>query len=132
MKLCIDEIFEMISVLNDKETQFRGIEEGKKVKHLSIFFQPIDVGGIYLWENCAKIITSKSDDELEQYIIPMFEWLKDMNWPGAEIIYERLKSMPFEFVKIDYDICLQMSEQSRDEVWNRVLLNFVKEAQGNS
>ncbi|MBQ9012424.1 MAG: DUF5071 domain-containing protein [Bacilli bacterium] len=37
-------------------------------------------------ENCVKIISYKNDEELKKYFPLLMEWLKDMNWPGANII----------------------------------------------
>ena len=88
----IDQIFEMLSWDNDKETQLRGIEEAKQIKHLSVFLQPIE--SKLIWENCARVLISKNDKELQLYLVSMFKWLQDMNWPGADYIYDRLKNMP--------------------------------------
>lgn len=66
----INQIFNMIDdryiANNDLKTQEHGIEEGKKVKNMSVFFQPKENKGV--WENCAKIIASHTDKELEQYL----------------------------------------------------------------
>ena len=32
----------------------------------------------------------KSDDELLPYLDKLLEWLLDMNWPGAFIVWDRL------------------------------------------
>ena len=93
----IDEIMEMLDSSlernNSCEIQKQGIELGKKIKCLDVFFQPVYPSGKLVWENCAKIIVSKTDEELEPYIFKMFEWLDDINWPGALIIFERLVKM---------------------------------------
>ena len=65
MSLGINELFEMLNWNNDEKIQKRGIEEGKKVKHISAFFQ---TGDKNIWENCAKIIASHSDEELKIYL----------------------------------------------------------------
>lgn len=43
-----------------------------------------------MWNNCAKILSDKSDEELSPYLPELFRWLKDLNWPGAICIYDRL------------------------------------------
>lgn len=40
-------------------------------------------------ELCKDFI-KKSDEELEPYLISLFEWVQDMNWPGATLIFNRL------------------------------------------
>ena len=84
MAMEIDQIFEMFSWDNDKETQLRGIEEAKQIKHLSVFLQPIE--SKLIWENCARVLISKNDKELQLYLVSMFKWLQDMNWPGSDYI----------------------------------------------
>lgn len=125
MDMGIDQIFEMLSWDNEEKIQAKGIEEAKKIKHLSVLIQPIESKAI--WENCAKVLASKSDKELAGYLIDLFEWLQDMNWPGAEIIYERLKMMPKENIKTCYDICIAKAEITGDSVWKSVLLDFYKD-----
>ena len=53
--------------------------------------QPIEYG--WSWENCAKVICEKTDEELNKYTCEMLEWLQDINWPGAFLIMERLEKM---------------------------------------
>ena len=96
MQIGINELFKMLRWDSDEIEQKKAIEEGKKVKYMSIFIQPIEDKGI--WENCAKIIASKSDEELKPYLTRLFQWLEDPNWPGSETIYNRLQTMPDEFI----------------------------------
>lgn len=91
MSVGIDELFDMLSWNSDEETQRRGIELAREVKCLSVFIRPIGLNhGKDIWENCAKVITSYPDEILFYCIPGMLEWLSDMNFPGAEIIFERL------------------------------------------
>ena len=123
----IDRIFDMLFWDNKEEIQAKGIEEAKKIRHLSVLIQPIESKSI--WKNCAKVLASKSDQELEIYLIPLFDWLQDMNWPGAEIIYERLKMIPEQKIKTCYDICFAKAELTEDAVWKNVLLDFYNDMQ---
>lgn len=94
MAIGIDQIFRMLSWNNDRQTQEQGIHEAKKIKNLSVLIQPIESKSI--WENCANVLASKSDDELEIYFMDLFRWIQDMNWPGAEIIYDRLEEYHYK------------------------------------
>ena len=58
----IDTIFKMLSWNSSEKEQLRGIDEAKKIEYLSVLFQPIEDKSV--WENCAKVISSKSDNEL--------------------------------------------------------------------
>lgn len=125
MDIGIDQIFEMLSWNNDKRIQAQGIKEAKKIKNLSVLIQPIESKSI--WENCAKVLVSKTDEELQIYLIDLFEWLQDMNWPGADIVYERLKSMPVQYIETAYRICLSIAKRTQDVVWEKILIDFYKD-----
>lgn len=90
----IDKIINMLDcVENDKEIQKQGINIGKSVKHFEVFFQPNYPSGKMTWQNCAEIICSKSNEELEPFLNLMFDWTIDLNWPGALSILKRLTYM---------------------------------------
>ncbi len=123
-KITIDQIFEMINWDNDKKTQLIGIEKAKSIINLSVLFQPIESKSV--WENCAIIISSKTNEQLKPYVISMFEWLQDMNWPGADIVFKRLLKMPFDMIQSPYNIVLNTAQKSGDYVWLNVLKDFIK------
>ena len=100
----IDEIYQLFmwdSQLSDEENEIKaqkGMEAAKETQNLFPFMQPIVVppeNSKMVWEPCAKVIAMRSDEELLPYMFRLLEWLQDLNWPGALIIYERLKKMPF-------------------------------------
>ena len=122
MKYSIDELFEMISWNSTEEIQQVGIAEAKKYKYLSVFMRPIESKSV--WENCAKIISSKTDSELERYLPELFQWLQDMNWPGADIIYTRLKSMSHDKIQLAYSLSVIKAQKLEDRVWLEVLKSF--------
>lgn len=124
MVLDIDKIFSMLDCQNDEKTQLNGIVEARKVRQLSVFFMPKGRKGI--WENCAKIISEKSDSELEIYLYDMFVWLQDMCWPSADIICDRLKKMTSEHEKHMFDYCLDIAKKTNDKPWEASLLDFGK------
>lgn len=126
-KFSIDEIFEKMSSDNEKSLQLQGIEAAGQIKNLSVLFQPIESKA--LWENCAIVISSKSDEILQPYIMNMFEWLKDMNWPGADIIYHRLLLVSLQLLTIPYEISLKESQKIGDDVWEEVLIDFMNDYQ---
>lgn len=90
----IDKIINMLDcVSNDKNIQNQGIKIGKKIKHFEVFFQPNYPSGKKTWQNCAEIICSKTNEELEPFLNLMFDWIEDLNWPGALLILKRLTYM---------------------------------------
>ncbi len=89
----IDTIMQLIDWRSSKEDQKKGIDMAKEVKCIKAFFQPSGPGyNKSVWENCAAIICSRSDEELKPYISDMLMWLEDLNWPGAEKVLQRLLS----------------------------------------
>ena len=118
----IDRIFEMLYRDNDEETQRLGIEEAKKIKYLSVFIQPVESESI--WENCAKVLVDKSDAELCPYLPNLLEWLQDLNWPGAQLIYDRLTELSKKDIKNPLSECLSLAEARGDKPWEEALLDF--------
>ena len=86
----VDKIIEMINVNKPIDIQLEGIELAKNVKFINAFILPsFKDESKNLWENCAKIISNREDEELSDYLLKILYWLKDMNVPGAFIIRDR-------------------------------------------
>lgn len=95
----IDDIMNMLDWNRDPQTQEQGISLARQIKDLGVFLQPMGFGSKAVWNNCAKILAEKTDDELEPYLVTLLEWLQDFNWPGTLIILERLKFFSGEKIK---------------------------------
>ena len=121
----IDEIMEMLDWNNPEEAQEEGRNLCKNIKCINLFLQPGPPYGKRVWDNCAAILSERSDEELKPYLYEMFEWLEDMNWPGTECIYDRLKQYKdrkwFDFFLND---CIHRAECLKDVVWLSVLQEF--------
>lgn len=88
----IDEIMGMLDWNHSAEIQQEGIRIAKQIDDISVFLQP--TGAPYdknVWDNCAVILSSKKDYQLEPYMRELLEWTQDLNWPGAPEILKRLK-----------------------------------------
>ena len=123
----IDYIMDLLDWNNSIEKQEQGIEMAKDVKCINVFLQP---GSRYygknVWDNCAKILSARSNEELSPYMIELMEWLQDMNWPGAFCIFDRLKGMVNEqLFQYSYTICLKCARALDNETWesNLKMLN---------
>jgi hypothetical protein len=94
----IDDIMSMLDWTNSEEEQQKGIELARNVKSINVFLQPLHPGNSKnVWDNCAKILAEKSDEQLNPYVMSLLHWIEDLNWPGALVIYERLK----KFANVD-------------------------------
>ncbi len=115
----IDDIMDLLDWNNSTEKQEQGIQLAKDVKCINIFLQPrCHDYGKNVWDNCAKILSARSNEELSPYMVELMEWLQDMNWPGAFCILDRLKGMVNEpLFQHSYTICLKCARALDDEVW---------------
>ena len=126
MQYSIDEIYDLFmwdNQLSNEENEAKaqnGIAAAQKIKNLFPFMQPIVVPPTkskLVWEPCARVIAARSDEELLPYMFMLLEWLQDLNWPGALIIYERLKKMPFTSIEFAYKHSRIKAEQTNDTCW---------------
>lgn len=122
------EILNMIDRSMPAETQLKGISLASNSKDIFPFIQPLTPKhNKNVWENCAVIISQKSDEEIKPYLVELLEWLQDMNWPGALCILDRLRKFSdsntiFEAI----NTCIKKAKENRDDVWNsnlHLLLN---------
>lgn len=114
----IDYIMGLIDWNNSIEEQALGIRLARDVKCINAFLQPGSPYGKNVWDNCAKILSERTNEELAPYLIELMEWLQDMNWPGAFCILDRLKKMTgdllFEYL---YNSSLKYAKALEDNVW---------------
>lgn len=114
------EILDMIDWNKPVETQSKGISLASKFENIVPFIQPLTPKhNKNVWENCAVIISQKSDEEIKPYLVELLEWLQDTNWPGALCILDRLckysdNNTIFEAI----NTCIEKAKESRDDVWN--------------
>lgn len=115
----IDYIMELIDSNNSEEKQKQGIELAKDVKCINVFIQPCcPAFNKNVWENCAVILSDRTNDELYPYLYELMLWLRDLNWPGAFCILDRLKQMTNESLfRYVYERCLQCAEAMDEKVW---------------
>jgi hypothetical protein len=99
MNYSIDELYNLFMWDNqlpfeENEVKIqKGIDAAKQTKNLFPFMQPVIVPpekSKLVWEPCAKVVAMRSDEELEPFLFMLLEWIQDLNWPGAMIIYDRL------------------------------------------
>ena len=125
MTLNLDEIYDLFTwdaSYSDEEYNARvdrGIAEARKLKNIYPFIQPIVAGrnSKSVWEPCAKVIALKSDEELDDYMYLLLEWLQDMNWPGAEIIFDRLYQIPVSKIQEHIAFSIHRAKRDQDESW---------------
>ncbi len=88
----IDYIMSLIDWNKSINEQADGIKMAEEVENINVFLQPCNKKyNKNVWDNCAKILSKRTDDELSPYLVELLDWLQDLNWPGALVILDRLK-----------------------------------------
>ena len=123
------EIYKLLDWNNNQETQSKGIFFASQINNLSLLIQPcLERYNKNIWENCALVLTQKTNDELSPYLLQLLEWIQDLNWPGAMTIYERLRYFDNRtFLDDAIDTSLIRSKVTGDVVWQQNLLSLQEE-----
>ena len=136
MTYSIDELYNLLmwdNQLSDEENKIKtqkGIEAAKQIKNLFPFMQPIIVPpekSKMIWEPCAKVVAMRSDKELEPFMFNLLEWIQDLNWPGAMIIYDRLTQIPYNIIEFAFMHSRKEAEQTNDSCWLNALNNLYED-----
>ena len=112
-----NKLFDMLNWNCDEETQAKGKLLARQISDFSVFLQPMEFGSKAVWGNCAKILAEKTDDDLKPHLVGLLEWLQDINWPGAIIILDRLKSFSAEKIKEPLQSSVQQAINNQDNNW---------------
>ncbi len=96
-----------------------GIDLASKMHELQFFILPeTEQYNKNVWENCAVVLDKKSDAEIAPFLPELFEWLQDMNWPGADRIYNRLLRFQDNYIfTCAYKECEKKAIAENDEIW---------------
>ena len=116
----ITEILDMIDWSMPAETQSKGISLASKFENIVPFIQPLTPKhNKNVWENCAVIISQKSNEEIKPYLVELLEWLQDMNWPGAFCILDRLRKYSDNNTILEaINTCIEKAKENGDDIWN--------------
>lgn len=69
------------------------------------------------WENAAKAISLMKYDRISRITLELFEWLQDMNWPGAIIIRDLLMTFPKVDLILYFEQSTEIAVRTNDEMW---------------
>ena len=119
----IDYIMGLLDWKKSPEEQAQGIEMAQNIENYNVFLQPHNKKyNKNVWDNCALILSKKTDDELSPYLMRLLEWLQDLNWPGAYCILDRLQEY-IDDSAYNYALstCLTYAHALNDFIWERNL-----------
>ena len=119
MEYNFSELMTLLDWNNSEISQKKGREIAKSIKDLKIFMQPCtNEFNKNVWDNCSLILCEKTDSELEPYLIPLMEWLQDLNWPGALLILQRLSLFTnYKSIFLARNKCIEQADKDNDVIW---------------
>ena len=113
------EVMNMLDWNQSSQIQFEGRNLAKNFSTIAPFIQPLTPEhNKNVWENCARIISDRSDEELKKYLVELLEWLQDLNWPGALCILNRLQRYSdADLIYKAIYTCIEKAKEYNDETW---------------
>lgn len=76
------------------------------------------------WEYSALVLKKRAYPTIGDVILELFDWLKDINWPGSMTIKEILYSIPRNILIKYLEEVINKANSSKDVVWLENLYNF--------
>lgn len=115
----IDYILDLMDWNRTEEEQAEGLRLARQVKAFNVFLQPCDKkNSKNVWDNCALILSEKDDSDLDPYLFELFRWIRDLNWPGAFCIVDRLQRYQDDgYYNVLWKQAYTCAKALEDEVW---------------
>lgn len=70
-----------------------------------------------LFQACAEVLCALDNETLSRLATELFRWFQDMNWPGTELVLERVKQLPSDVVREAMAHAKQKAVDTGDEEW---------------
>ncbi|TFG94215.1 MAG: DUF5071 domain-containing protein [Calditrichales bacterium] len=77
----------------------------------------IQPGSKDLWENAAALLIKFDFTKIENYIPQLLDWLQDLNWPGAKIIFTYLLSIDKGKIFSHIEKSIRIAADTEDDLW---------------
>ena len=124
----IDYIMELLDWNQTEEEQAKGRELARDVKSINVFLQPKGKNcNKNVWDNCSLILAERSDEELTPYLQDLMVWLRDMNWPGAFSILDRLNRYEdVSMIERALKSSLELAKAMHAKIWFKNLKQIKK------
>ena len=115
----INYIMELLDWNRTEEEQAEGLRLARQVTAFNVFLQPCDKkNNKNVWDNCALIVSEKDDSDLAPNLFLLFRWIRDLNWPGAFCIVDRLQRYhPCGYYNTLWKQAYTCAQALEDEVW---------------
>lgn len=122
-------IIELIHDLNwnnDEATQILAIEKLVHIndEDLALLVQPLDNKAY--WENSAVVLSKIGYPRIRNIIPDLLEWISDLNWPGAKIIFELLLSVENATLIGEIKNALRLAKSQNDYIWIATIKELIR------
>lgn len=125
--LDIKQIMDKLDWNSSEKDRKIGIELAKKIENLEYFIQPCsEKYNKNVWESCAIILYNRTDKELAPYIEKILEWLQDANWPGFNVIFDRMLNIDAKLLVDKYIHCVQKALEEKNYEWLNYLSGLIE------
>lgn len=115
----IGEVYTSLSINSNAEILDESMNILRAERELSLLIMP--KANAFVWECCAKVLSEKTDEELQPYLYKLLEWLMDLNWPGALVILDRLKCFSGSKLLLPFSACIESAKSLNNDEGNRWL-----------
>lgn len=94
-------------------------EAKEKLKHMDNDQLPMLLfpHGKSCWDGAAEVITEIGLPRIHGIMPGVMEWLQDMNWPGAKIIFDYLEKQSKETMLPHIQQALHKANEQNDQMW---------------
>jgi hypothetical protein len=119
-----DNIFKNLSWNAPLDSQREAINKVASMFNLNpnVLIQPL---GKEYWQNAARALSLMGYPRIEKAIPGLFNWLQDLNWPGALIVMELLKSLPKDVIIRHLECAASEAFSIGDDIWLNNLSSFL-------
>ena len=87
----------------------------------------VQVGDKGIWYYEALVLTRRGYPKIADVIPKLFEWLQDMNWPGADEIWHLLSKLPSDVLIANFENAANKAVDENDYGWMYWLYEFAIE-----
>jgi hypothetical protein len=124
------ELVEKLHYYCPEEEQKQAIEEILQRENfdLSLLLHPY---GVIYWKNAALVLSRMRHERLLPIMDGLFEWLQDLNCPGANIIRQTIAKFPKLVFMPYYEKAVNKAIKDNDYEWLGYLSWFIREDKAN-
>ena len=77
------------------------------------------------WAGCADVLRELNDERLTPFLPDLLEWIIDLDWPGAQTVFDRLSRMAPDHLHPALDKAMKRAEAEGDAEWRQNLARLV-------